>query len=204
MKNELILDPKKMNRMDDFFLIVAFDTTFSKNIVMSYDEGIVFARQLMELIEEFKDCFIIFKEKKDRKMHKVLDPVLGPQLVDIYNQMNENKRIGFCDNNFDASALINFADMVISLPFTSTTFEALSMNKPAIWHDPAGYYRNTLYGKAGGVTTHSYDELKVKVMEIKDMKAGAYQNPLPVNSPLMDPYRDGKAIDRFRKLLTSQ
>jgi len=41
------------------------------------------------------------------------------------------------------------------------------------------------------------------VLEIK-RNPEDYQNPIPMNSPLMDPYRDGKAIDRFRDLLTSK
>jgi hypothetical protein len=67
-----------------------------------------------------------------------------------------------------------------------------------------GYYKNTPYGKIGGVTTHSYKELKAKVLELKEIRPNAYQNPIPKNSPLMDPYRDGKAIDRFRELLCSE
>lgn len=91
--------------------------------------------------------------------------------------------------------------MVVSFPFTSTTFEALSVNKPAIWHDPLDCYKGTPYAKVGGVMTHSYEELRAKVMEIKNMQINSYHNPIPTNSPLMDPYRDGKAIDRFRELL---
>ena len=66
-----------------------------------------------------------------------------------------------------------------------------------------GYYKNTPYGEIGGVTTHSYEELKTMVLKLMEIKPGAYQNPIPENSILMDPYRDGKAIDRFRELLHS-
>lgn len=66
-----------------------------------------------------------------------------------------------------------------------------------------GYYKNTPYGVIGGVTTHSYEELKAMVLKFKETKPNAYQNPILKNSPLMDPYSDGKAINRFRKLLYS-
>ena len=91
--------------------------------------------------------------------------------------------------------------MVVSFPFTSTSFETLSANRPAVWHDPLGCYFDTPYAKAGGVTTHSYEDLKKKVIEIKSLEPGTYRNPFQSNSPLMDPFRDGKAIDRFRDLL---
>ena len=185
-------------------MLSCFDSTYSRNGVTSYTEGLTFAKHLLELADEYPDIYIILKEKKDRSIHYTLDPILGPKLLEIYNEMDSHPRIKICSNQVDASELISVSDMVVSFPFTSTTFEALSTNKPAIWHDPMGYYRNTVYGKAGGVVTHSYQELKTKVMEIKEMKAGTYQNPMPMNSPLMDPYRDGKAIDRFRDLLTSK
>ena len=188
--------------LDNFCVLSCFDSTYSRNGLTSYEEGIAFAEHLLKLIDEYPDIYIILKEKKDRSIHYTLDPVLGPKLLEIYDKMSSHPRVKICSNQVDASELISISDMVVSFPFTSTTFEALSTNKPAIWHDPVGYYRDTLYGKVEGVVTHGYEELKAKVLEIKD-KSGYYQNPIPMNSPLMDPYRDGKAIERFRKLLTS-
>ncbi|MCG2756954.1 MAG: polysaccharide biosynthesis PFTS motif protein [Desulfobacteraceae bacterium] len=190
--------------LDNRYVLSCFDSTYSRNGFTSYAEGLAFAKHLLQLADEYPDVYIILKEKKNRSIHYTLDPVLGPKLLEIYNKMDFHPRIKICSNDVDASELISVSDMVISFPFTSTTFEALSANKPAIWHDPAGYYRNTLYGKTGGVVTHSYDELKIKILELKNLNPGAYQNPMPMNSPLMDPYRDGKAIDRFRELLTSE
>ncbi len=192
-----------LKNLDNLFVLSCFDSTYSINGFTSYAEGLAFAKHLLELADEYPDIYIILKEKKDRSIHYTLDPILGPKLLEIYNKMDFHPRIKICSNQVDASELISISDMVISFPFTSTTFEALSTNKPAIWHDPAGYYRNTLYGKAGEVVTHNYGELKTKVLEIKEMNSRNYKNPIPMNSPLMDPYRDRKAIDRFRDLLTA-
>jgi polysaccharide biosynthesis PFTS motif protein len=189
--------------LHDYFVLAAFDTTYSKNGITSYEEGLAFAMHLLQLADEYPDIYIILKEKKDRSIHFALDPILGPKLLETYNKMDSHPRIKICSNQVDASELISISDMAVSFPFTSTTFEALSVNRPAIWHDPLGYYVNTLYGKVGGVTTHNYEALKATVLEIKERKSCQYQNPIPINSPLMDPFRDGKAIERFRKLLTS-
>jgi hypothetical protein len=192
-----------LTNIDDFYVLSCFDSTYARNGNTSYADGIAFAAHLLQLANECPDIRIFLKEKKDRNIHYIWDPILGPKLIEIYNKMDSHRRITICSNQVDASELISVSDMVISFSFTSTTFEALSTNKPAIWHDPMGHYRDTIYGKAGGVVTHSYEELKAKVMEIKEMKSCSYQNPMPMNSPLMDPYRDGKAIDRFRDLLIS-
>lgn len=196
---------EKKSSLDNKFVIAAFDTTYSQNSITSYSEGIAFAQDLYKLVNEFKEIILIMKEKKssDAKYHAMLDPILGPVLLSLYEKMNKHDRIKNCSNQTDAADIMSDADMIISFPFTSTTFEALSANKPAIWHDPKGYYKNTPYGKIGGVVTHSYDELKSKVLEIMSLKKGEYKNPIPKGSPLMDPYCDGNALKRFRKLIIS-
>ncbi|OGW47582.1 MAG: hypothetical protein A2Y66_03275 [Nitrospirae bacterium RBG_13_41_22] len=200
-KKQMVSD--NFNNLDNFYVLSCFDSTYSKNGLTSYEEGIAFAEHLLRLIDECPDIYIILKEKKDRSIHYTLDPVLGPKLLEMYNKMESHPRITICSNQVDASELISVSDVVVSFPFTSTTFEALSTNKPGIWHDPMGYYMDTPYAKVGGVTTHSYQELKSKVLEIKQMKPGTYQNPIQLDSPLMDPYRDGKAIGRFRELFVN-
>ncbi|MBT4512416.1 MAG: polysaccharide biosynthesis PFTS motif protein [Chloroflexi bacterium] len=187
---------------DPLFFIVVFDTTYSRNGLVSYAEGIAFAEHIIDLANEKQGIHVILKEKKHRSIHRILDPKLGPELLSLYNKMDAHPKITVYLNESDASELISISDMVISSPFTSTTFETLSANKPAIWHDPMGLYKHTPYGMVGGITTHSYIELKKKMLEIMEMNSPHYKNPLPPDSSLIDPYRDGKAIDRFRDLLT--
>ena len=191
------------SKFQDGFILAAFDTTYSRNGFTSYDEGFAFAEHLLQLAIDFSDIYIFFKEKKQRDVHYILDPVLGPMLLDLYNKIDNHSRITTLSNQEDASKLISVSDMVVSFPFTSITFETLSANKPAVWHDPMGYYSDTPYAKVGGIITHSYKDLKKKVMEIKSASLETYRNPLHISSPLMDPYRDGKAIDRFRNLLVT-
>lgn len=188
--------------LDNFFLLSCFDSTYLRNVYCSYEEGIAFALHILQLVDEYPDIYVIFKEKKERSIHYVLDSELGPKLVQIYRKMESHPRITFYSNQTDTSEIIAISDMTVSFAFTSTTFEALSVNRPAIWHDPMGLYKDTLYGRIEGVTTRSYEELRAKVQGIKTMKPNTYRNPLPEGSPLLDPYRDGKAVERFRELLT--
>lgn len=185
------------------FLLSCFDSTYSRNGQTNYEEGLRFAQDLYRLATEVEDIRIILKEKKGRRIHHMLDPVFGPELLSLYNNMEQHPRIKIVSNQEDASKLISISDLVVSFPFTSTTFEALAVNRPAIWHDAGGVYRSSIYGKIEGVVTHNYDELKTKVLEMKGMKPSEYKNPFPVDSPLMDPFRDGKAIERFIELLHS-
>ena len=195
--------PPAFKDLDNNFLVIAFDTTYSRNGFASYADGIAFAKHIMQLVEECTDIYVILKEKKARGIHDTLDPILGAELIELYDHMNLHHRITICSNQADSSELISAADMVVSFPFTGTTFEALSINKPAIWHNPANSCKNTPYGKIEGVMTYNYVELKAEVIKAKETEPGYYKNPIPINSPLIDPYRDRKAIERFRELLTS-
>ncbi len=190
-------------KMKDKFIVSVFDSTYSNNGYTSYREGITFARDILRLAEEFPDIHVLFKEKKVRSIHLILDAVNGPRLIEAYDSLSAHPRISVHSDNDDSSLLTSVSDMVVSFPFTSTTFEALSANKPAVWHDPLGLYRDTPYAKVGGVVTHGYDELRQRIRAQINGASVITANPIPDGSPLMDPYRDGKAIERFRELLTA-
>jgi polysaccharide biosynthesis PFTS motif protein len=184
--------------LNDKFIISAFDTTYTVNSFTSYDEGIAFANNLLKMLDEFSDALLIIKEKKGRDIHKKLDPIIGNNLVNLYRVMAKHPRVKVYDNQSDALDLILSSNLVVSFPFTSPTFEALSANRPAIWHDPKGLYQDTVYAKIPGVVTNGYEGLRYKIQEVR---LGKWTYPFPENSPLMDPFRNGKALDRFRELL---
>ena len=184
------------------FVIAVYPSTYTVKGITSYEEGVVFIEHVYRLVQEVDNLIIIIKEKKEMQLHIQLEPALGKKLVTLYKEMEKHPRIKILTNEFDSSLLMTHADMCISFPFTSTTTEALSANLKAIWHDPVEYYRNTPYGQNRKVVTYGYNDLKAKIIEIKDMKAGTFQNPISLDSDLMDPWRDGKAVDRFRDLLT--
>lgn len=192
--------PFDLKRLKNVFTIAAFDTTYSRNGFFSYQEGIAFAEHLEALLEQHPDSIILLKEKKERVFHRAADPEYGPRLEEIYERLSAHPNSIICRNSVDAPDIISLADITVSMPFTSPTFEALSMNRPALWHDPFGRYRNTVYA-AAGVTTHSFEELEEKITALKKIGSNAWNNPISLGSPLLDPFRDGKAIDRFRELL---
>lgn len=190
-------------KSEDPFVITCFDSTYTRNGFTNYSEGLEFAEHLLRLVEDNPKIFLIIKEKKDRGIHFTLDPVAGPKLMELYDRMNTHPGIHFCSNQVDASEIISISDLVISFPFTSTTFEALCNNRPSIWHDAAGYYKESIFGHIPGLVTYGYEGLKTRVLEeISAAKRGKNGNCIDINSPLLDPYRDGRAIERFHNLLT--
>jgi len=51
--------------------------------------------------------------------------------------------------------------------------------------------------------THGYEDLKAWVLALKSGDRGTRTPVAPADPCLLDPYQDGRAIDRFRDLLIS-
>ncbi|PIQ85210.1 MAG: hypothetical protein COV74_09635 [Candidatus Omnitrophica bacterium CG11_big_fil_rev_8_21_14_0_20_45_26] len=183
------------------FKIAVFDTTYSQNSFTSYEEGIQFTKDIIRLADDFPQVQISFKEKRYRQIHPRLEPKLGPVLLKLYDQMAQHERIRVFSHETDSSELMDNCDLVISFPFTSTTFEAMSAKRPAFWHDPIGLYKSTPYAQIPQATTHGYEGLSTRVREIlKQNQEGNIRCDYPA-SDWMDPFQDGRAIHRFRELL---
>ncbi|MCX5847518.1 MAG: polysaccharide biosynthesis PFTS motif protein [Deltaproteobacteria bacterium] len=195
--SEFKIEKKLLNNK---FKIVVFTSTYTVKGITSYDEAITFLQDIIRLANELEDVVIIVKEKKRQEFHLQLDPIKGTRLLEILNDMSQNPRLRVLTRDANTSLLIGESDLCISFPFTSTTIEALSVDHPAIWHDSQSFYRHNVYSEFKNIVTHGYDELKETVLMHMKSEGKTYRNPIPEGYPLMDPFRDGKAIERFRDL----
>ena len=97
------------------------------------------------------------------------------------------------------------SDFRISAAYTSTTAEALGARKRAIYYDVAGYDIGDKYyfNRFPNLVAHSYEELKQLVHywmhEVTDEEFDDFLNTYVKGE--IDPYLDGKALSRLRKLL---
>lgn len=185
------------------FVLAVFDSTYTAKTHTPYEAGIAFAKDVLRLADESTGVHILFKEKKDRTFHLSIHPELGKALVALYERMDRHPRITMCTPSMDAATIISGADMTISFPFTSTTFEAVAGNRYALWHDASGMFRDTLYASFPGLVSHTYQELRERVMVRQKDPDAAFAAPIPLSSPHMDPFRDGLALERLRKLISS-
>ncbi|MGK5094801.1 polysaccharide biosynthesis PFTS motif protein [Deltaproteobacteria bacterium TL4] len=193
------------------FMIGVFDSSYIKNAVSDFKDAILFVQHISMLLEDFPDVHVIFKEKKARSFHQlVADAEDADTLNSLLKKLDDHPRATlniFASDGMDSSSgskqgasdLMDTCNFVISFPFTSTTFEFLSLNRPAIWHSPKADVRDKLFAKAGFVT-HGYLELKQMVENIK-RNPGYLDKNITANPELLDPFRDGKALERFQKLL---
>ncbi len=184
-------------------LISVFDTTFHDDGITTYDDGIKFLQGILKLLEGLPNIFIVLKEKKSRTYHqKITDRF--KDILRFYIELEKHPRCYLPGRKESPSEIMAFSDLTISFPFTSTTFEALSARKKAIWYDAADKFRDTFYDRIPGLVCHNYEELLKRTKELLNIDDSEYNNYLETNvKGKIENYLDGKAITRFRELLAN-
>jgi len=182
-------------------IIGIFDTTFVDYGPVKIKDGVQFGNDILKLLNDFPEIFVIFKEKKQRRHVK--------GLVSVYTQIEQHPRcltiLKDEKDCFFSSDVIAYSDLVISAAYSSTAAEAWGIKTKAIYYDIAGtdlgeqYYFN----KFPNLVAHDYDEL-VKLVRywLYEISNDEYENYFKkyVQGEI-DPYLDGNAITRLHKLL---
>ena len=173
-KNKLYLQGHK----DGMELVTVFDSTFHDSFLTTYTDGIKFLEGILKLLDDLPNLFIVLKEKKPRKGHQKFTSKFK-EILETYTKLENHKRCYCVKDQKNASEIIAFSDLTISFPFASTTFEALSTRKKAIWYDVSGKFRNTFYDSIPGLVCHSYEELLKRVKRLLfEISEGEYNNYL--------------------------
>lgn len=195
----LISVPSEVQRaVSRYKIISAFDSTYTLKATTPGEAGLAFARHMLQLVECFEDAYLVFKCKKHPDF---LFATGNSELALFYEQMGRHPRVLMADDSVSPGPLISLSALTVSFPFTSTTYEAISDGLPAIWHDPASSYKNVPYAKYPELVTHGFPILEELTGRRLAECGTPFSSPLPQGAPEFDPYRDGKAIERFRGLL---
>lgn len=181
--------------------IGVFDTSLSDSGHLKIKDGVNFGNDILRLLDELPDVGIIFKAMKW--------PGRIPELDPIYDRLRNHERCLFFDmwneEGVSAVEVIAESDLVISAVYTSTSAEALGAKIKAIYYEAAGreigdkYYFN----RFPNFVAHNYDELKKLarywLYEVTDNEFEGFLNTYVKDE--IDPYLDGQALTRLRKLL---
>ena len=186
---------------DDLKLIAAFDSSYLEGTGSNYDEAIRFLKDMLRLLDEDPNIFIVLKEKKSRdpikqRTHQWRD------VVAAYEKFENHPRAVCLQHKCNASEIIACSDLILTVPFSTPTFEALAARKRAIWHDANNKYRGVYFDRVEGLVTHGYEELKERIHQLLySLSQEEYDHYLDHSiKGTVESYLDGKAITRFRNL----
>lgn len=183
-------------------IVSVFDSSFHDATITTYDDGIMFLKHILKLIDYFPSIFVVLKEKKPRDCHKRFTNKFN-EILSVYDEIEKHERCFCAGYTGSSSEIMAVSDLTISFPFTSTTFEALSAGNRAIWHDASCKHTDTFYSSIPGVITHGYEKLLKRVEELLfKISKNEYVEYLNENiKHNVESYLDGKAITRFKALL---
>lgn len=195
--------------------IISFCDTSFGCIVWNLGVNIITEKYLIEflkagykLLEDNSNYFMIVCLKNDLSEIKNL----SEKLLSAYNNLTSHPRAlnirKYNEDNPDfkisTDGITALSDLVISIPFTSTTNEALGAGKRAVFFDPTGELKNTYYNNYQNLVANGYDELKKLVDDRLNLSEKDFNKYLEtVIKPNIDPYCDGNAIKRLRDLLNN-
>ena len=157
------------------FIVSVFDVapkiTQSGGILITIINGVYsekyctdFIKDIDRLMEEIPELVILYKPKKNFSGGEI-------KLPDGIEKMlikNNPRWINLDITNPYLPILV--ADLVISIPFTSTNIVALNKGKAFLYHNPNHYIKYHSYGELERYITHSYDALREKVIAIMNKK----------------------------------
>ena len=196
-KLPLIIEKKNLPEI----IIGVFDTSFVDFGPLKIKDGIRFGEDILRLLDEMPEIGVIFKEKKHLSV--------TPQLAPVYEKLENHERcvvVRKTDTDcIFSTEVIALSDLVISAAYTSTNAEALGAKTKAIYYDVAGtdIGDNYYFNKFPNFVAHDYDELKKLVKywlyDVNDEQFEEFLNMYVKGE--IDPYLDGKAIDRLHALL---
>jgi len=103
------------------------------------DSHLSFLNFIEKILISRKDVFIFFKPKYDPNLLENY-----PNLYEVYKNLLVNKNFKVI-SKITSRSLISVSNLTISMPFASTTVEALSSGKKAFWADINNNFPNSAY-----------------------------------------------------------
>ena len=200
--NDILLSIKKNINTRQKKIISVFDTTLGNDLIQSSDEGEDFLKGMQALVKDISNSVMFFKPKMSQKSMGRF----SPQIVDLYKKLSDHPRCYVFPKHVNPSELISVSDLVIALPFTTPSFEALCARKKAIYYDAHDKYNGAVFDKIPELVMHNYEELVKRVNTLlfntKDEEYEEYLEKHIKNK--LEPFLDGKAITRFKRLLAEE
>lgn len=193
-------------------IIAIFDTTYidSEDCQTSMEDGIRFLEDFIAVATRMPDTLFVFKPSKP--YIKVVDPAfifvspnVGQRLLDIRSDFGALPNVALVADKTDPTELIAMSEVVVTHCFSSPTADALASRKKAFWYEPYDKNVGTIMDKCSGLTVRGRERLEEKLKQLAPF--GATQDRTPNNDAMykrcIDPFMDGKALDRMRTMLST-
>jgi len=187
-------------------VISIFDTSFVDcKAVTTFDDCIAFYRDI-NLLAALTNHHYIVKPSKDKSYF--VDPKQtwsspkGEKIIILWDILQTLTNVQWLDSSHDTTSVIMASDMVITHCMSSPTGEALGLRKRAFWYESGDKHRGIIYDHIPGLIAHGFRELVHRLFELEKTTDAEYSKYLSEHiMGHIDPYLDGRAIDRVQNLI---
>ena len=187
-------------------VVSAFDSWFYNAERLTSSDLIAFIEGLERILNDFDDIFLVIKEKKERWFfQEPFFPEAESRVIyEAYEALAKRPRCFTPGSETNPSEIVAVSDLVIVYPFTSVGIEALGARCRAIFYDPLDKMKRTSYDNISGLVSHGYDELLSSIRHLLyEVSKEEYEMFLDAKvKGEAESYLDGRALTRFRQLLT--
>ncbi len=188
-----------------------FDTSFidSEDAVTTFQDAIDFYRDIIKLISDHSDIFVIIKPSRDESSfvspHSQWSSLKrGKEIIRLWNDLKEHSNVCWAGHAGDNTDIMTGSDGVITHCLSSPTTEALGAKKRAIWYESKDKHRGLIYDQIPDLIAHGYQELtenlKYLLYDVSDDKYSDYLDKY-IRSKI-EYQLDGLALTRFRRLIS--
>ena len=202
---------KKLN--GETKILSFFDTSFvdSDDAVTTFQDAIDFYQDIIRLMDETREIFIIIKPSKDEAYFvspngQWSSPKKGNQILPLWDNLKSNPRVFWAGHAGDVPVIIAVSDLVITHCMSSPTAEALGAKKKAIWYESGEKHRGLMYDRIPGLLAHGYNDLKEQIKYLLyELPEDEYEAYLMKHiKEKVDSHLDGLALTRFRTLIAAR
>ena len=162
-KSSLVLNKKNQHKI----IISIFPCAITSNSFNPISAEKKFFKELFKLISKTSDKYFFIIKGKSKKFNS--DNYKNFIEVEDSICKKENNFV-FISPSTPSFKIINKSDLIISMAFTSTTIEALSTGKPAVFFDPQRLANNNHFKKINGIYINNISDLAMFIESIKDKK----------------------------------
>lgn len=192
--------------------VAFFDTSFVDfdNCVTTFEHAINFYADILRLLKEREDVFLIIKPAKDESYFispkaQWSSPRKGGEIIRLWDLLKKHKKVFWASHTANAAEVIALSDLVITHAYSSPTAEALGVGKKAFWYQSKGR-QPFLYHAIPGLVVYGYEALKERIDELlyatDNQRHQKYLERHIKGS--FDPFVDGLGLTRFRQLLCEE
>lgn len=196
---------KQLNIPGNKTIISFFDGTVGHNGTINYKEEELLLESALHLLETNGSYFVMFKFKNRSGIAQFAE---DSSLAKGFERLFSHPRC-ICVNNLSITSfeMMGISDLVICTPISSVIFESVIGGIKTVCYDPAGRYRGDhfIINTFPYFTAHSHYEL-LKNVNYWLNDCGEYEFNKFMEDYIKkyaDDYCDGRAIERFKKMLVS-